>query len=143
MSLLMDPSSRRQRVQTLFEAVLDTPPHARGSLLSQLSGADAPLRGDVEQLLVEYERGGSFLEQTPPDLLSTAVWADDRTRTVLPVIQRGPLDEARFAAGQIFAARFRIVSFLGRGGMGEVYRAEDLSLQQPVALKLLIPPSIY
>ena len=37
----------------------------------------------------------------------------------------------------IFAARFRIISLLGRGAMGEVYRADDLRLGQPVALKLL------
>ncbi len=46
-------------------------------------------------------------------------------------------DWGRFAPGTIFAGRFRIVAPLGRGGMGEVYRAEDLKLEQPVALKLL------
>src|SRR5215218_561157 len=45
--------------------------------------------------------------------------------------------DARFAPGHVFAARFRIVSLLGRGAMGEVYRADDLRLGQPVALKLL------
>jgi serine/threonine protein kinase len=47
----------------------------------------------------------------------------------------------RYAAGHVLAARFRIVRFLGRGGMGEVYEAADLDLHQHIALKLIRPES--
>ncbi len=54
-----------------------------------------------------------------------------------PLTSSDPIGGGRFTPGQILAERYRVVALAGRGGMGEVYRAEDLTLSQVVAIKFL------
>ncbi|HEX3551834.1 MAG TPA: tetratricopeptide repeat protein [Thermoanaerobaculia bacterium] len=62
--------------------------------------------------------------------------AGSTSATVNPsVARRRGADEPGFAPGELLAGRYRVVRFIARGGMGEVFEVEDLELKERVALK--------
>src|SRR5271163_2191522 len=107
-------------VKDLYEKALERDSVQRSDFL-QSNTTDEVVRAEVRRLLEGHDKAGSFLSTSPV------------AGCQLPRQQPG----SRFAPGEVLADRFRIVSFIAAGGMGEVYKAEDTRLERIVVLKFL------
>jgi len=132
-----------RRIRQVFESALERPAAERNAFVERACAGNTILIAEVERMLrvdaESYPLLGNEVAARPCPACQTQVSASDRFCRACgsAVAASGTDDEGRFRAGAVFAGRFRIVAALGRGGMGEVYRAFDLELSQPVALKFL------
>jgi serine/threonine protein kinase/Tol biopolymer transport system component len=116
------------RVFAIFDAALARPAGERDAYVASECGDDVQVREDVRSLLAAHDEADGFLsgqcshdgESRPPGALMTAA------------------EETAAFIGRELGA-YTIVDFLGRGGMGDVYRARDRQLDREVAIKILPP----
>jgi serine/threonine-protein kinase len=111
-----------EQTKRLFLAALEREPALRSDFLAEACAGDAALRREVESLLVAHEGVDDFIEAPAADV-AAALLSESQTGLV---------------AGQMVGP-FRVEKVVARGGMGEVYLAEDTRLGRRVALKFLPP----
>src|SRR5262245_42152819 len=116
--------SRWEQVESLCQAALELEESQREAFLKEACAGDEELRQEVVSLLRFEARGDRFIAEP-----------------ALEVAAKMVVQEPQSLIGQQLGS-YQILSLLGAGGMGIVYKARDTRLNRPVAIKVLPPDRV-
>ena len=121
---------RWQEISQLYHDVLARDESQRAGFLAAACGGDEALRREVESLLTEERSAADFLARPAMDMAARVIAQDNNQPGI------GSRNSGVDLIGRQLGP-YQVLSRLGAGGMGEVYRARDLKLGRDVAVKVL------
>jgi Tol biopolymer transport system component/predicted Ser/Thr protein kinase len=127
-------SDRWSEIEKIYHTARERDASARASFLDEACGADAALRREVETLLYQDAKSGSFLDQPAMD---GALVKDPIGDAASQPISGSSLRQMLASGSRL--GPYEILSLAGVGGMGQVYRATDIRLDRTVAIKVVSP----
>jgi len=117
-----------KKVKDILSRILNLPVSERPAFLNGACAGDEELKSEVEHLLDSYNENDSFLENSAVAEIADIFYEQkfvEKTETGV------------FQAGDLLNQRYEIISQLGKGGMGEVFLANDTKINRHVSLKVL------